>query len=101
MWNKIRDFFRSKTKNSNDPGDQVVFVWAVVDGPIEDDLNFWTLVVKVAVEGELIITELHFSSFEEANSFSKLVVTSPSAIKLSVPSDLDIAESERECQKQQ
>ena len=101
MWNRLVNLFRPKGRQSYENNDQDVLVWAVLDGPIQDGLSVWTLIVKVSIEGELIITELHFSNFEDANNFSNLVMTSEKAINLSIPSDLDIAESERVCQKQQ
>ena len=101
MWNRLVNFFRLRSTQPHENPGQDVLVWAVLDGPIQDDLNIWTLILKVSVDGELIITELHFSDFEDASDFSNLVMTSPKAINLSVLSDLEIAESERTCQKQQ
>lgn len=79
-----------------------VQVWAALDRPFEDPFtDKWVLLVKVVVEGEVVVTELYFVSFEDAYDYYNTLSKSPVPLIFTVPSGPDVMESEIEWQQKQ
>lgn len=94
MWKKIKSLF-TKAK---DEGTYDLIIWAIVDGPIEEEPDSWTLWVKASVDSHMFVTELYFSSFNSAYAFTQQL-GKENFIKLEMPSDLEVKECEWERQQ--
>lgn len=104
MLRKIREFFSRKEEEDDfeDEELQTVFVWAVVDGPLEDpDDGVWTLIVKASVGESMLVTELYFPTFNGAYEFHSELLKASGPIEVEIPTSIKVVESDRTCLKQQ
>ena len=102
MLRKIRNLLSRYKEEEPQEETKVVYIWAVIDGPFEDeDLGAWALIVKAEVDGDLIFTELYFQHFNQAYDFKNQVDWALGPVEFEIPLDAEVAESERKCLKQQ
>lgn len=102
MLKKIKQFFSKKVEIPQEEESKTAYIWAVIDGPFEDDeINAWVLMVKANVDDSMIITELYFKTFNQAYDFKRDVDFTPGPVEFEIPIDAEVAGSERKCLKQQ
>lgn len=87
MMNWLKKLFKKDEEEKDDLYELVI--WAVVQGPVEEDDGVFTLWVKASVEEEMFITELYFRDFESAYLFST-ELSKKDNIKLNIPTEMEV-----------
>lgn len=77
-----------------------VTVWATIGGPFQDPSGTWTLLVKVAVDGEITVTEFYFENFDSAYKFETELLKKQGPMDIELPVGMEILETEYKWEKQ-